>query len=605
MQQTTDIEDIAKDKAQRVLARTYATPTCDDVARFEPLVRELIATSAPVDRLKARFRFSGKNSFLLQIFHALQSRSGHTMYSPENEQHLRERLKIKKGKSNSGVLVITVFTSPYPEYTDEDGNTHVVQPFTCKQNCAYCPNQPGQPRSYLELEPGVQRANRNHFDPRAQMWDRMQSLDLIGHPVDKLEILVLGGTWSHYPRPYQEQFVRDLYYSANTFHDPQPRRPPLPLEDEQRINRTAKCKVIGLTLETRPDAITTDEIIRFRKYGATRVQLGVQHTDDSILKAIQRGCTTQDAIRAIALLKDAAFKIDIHLMPNLPTSTPQKDKHMFLDQLLGLSHPVPVRHTVTTTKRPTLYESYALTHPELQADQWKIYPTMITPYTHIKTLYEQGIYKPYSNTDLDDVLLETLAHMFPWIRINRLVRDISGDYVILGPEGNARQNLEAQLLAEGKHCQCIRCREVKDAPFDPNYTLVTRHYNASGGDEYFISAESPDTRTLYGFLRLRIPVTNFFPELSGCALLRELHVYGQLQTTSSTPSPHLTTTATQHKGIGHTLIQHAIHIARNRHHLSAMAVIPGEGVRAYYQDKHGFQDTPGLGRFMKLVFQNS
>lgn len=176
-----------------------------------------------------------------------------------------------------------------------------------RRNCHYCPNEPGQPRSYLHDEPAVLRANQNGFDPVLQFTDRAATLAVNGHPVDKIEILVLGGTWASYPHAYQEAFCRDLFYAANTFHERE-KRPRLGIEEEQRLNEAAACKVIGLTLETRPDTITPEEIRRLRRYGCTRVQLGVQHSDDDILRKINRGCTTEDTIRALRLLKDTCYK---------------------------------------------------------------------------------------------------------------------------------------------------------------------------------------------------------------------------------------------------------------------------------------------------------
>lgn len=261
--------------------------------------------------------------------------------------------------------MITVLTSPYPEY---DGK---VQQFSCKWNCHFCPNEPGQPRSYLHDEPAVLRANHNGFDPVLQFTDRAATLAVNGHPVDKIEVLVLGGTWSSYPHAYQEVFCRDLFYAANTFHERE-KRPRQGLEEEQRLNEAAACKIIGLTLETRPDTITPDEVRRLRRYGCTRVQLGVQHSDDAILRKINRGCTNDDTVRALRLLKDVCYKargravvcaepthadrpivsadccasnanqlchvsapqIDIHLMPNLPGASPEIDREMF-DRVLS------------------------------------------------------------------------------------------------------------------------------------------------------------------------------------------------------------------------------------------------------------------------------
>lgn len=594
MSKVIDIEELNK-KADGLKSLQFAEPTEMCVVRYAPILHELAVkpqmTESEFKQLKRKYNFNGKNSFLLQIFAILKKRK---LVDPGYEDVIRMRLRIKKGKSLSGVLVITVFTSPFPTYHDVGGNLH-VQSFTCRNDCHYCPNQPNMPRSYLELEPGVLRASRNNFDTCEQIWDRLNALYRVGHPIDKLEVLVLGATFSHYPIEYQEEFCRDVYYAANTFVDPVPRRTKLSIEYEKKVNSISATKVIGLTLETRPDMITPEELVRFRKYGCTRVQLGLQHTDNEVLRKINRGCTNEDAIRAIKLLKDSCFKIDIHIMPNLYGSSIEKDTDMFLNQLLRLNSPIPKRHQVTCDE---LHEFWDLKCPELIVDQWKIYPTMIVPYTKIKELYEQGVYKPYSNEELENLLLHVLAIMYPFIRINRLVRDISGDYIIVGADSNMRQDLEKTLVHEGKHCMCIRSREVKDKAWDGSYMLVIREYEASQGREYFISAESHDTKTLYGFLRLRIPsskINEVFEELSFCALLRELHVYGQLQETAG-----CSVGGVQHKGLGKVLIEKAKIIAKNNGYFK-IAVIPGEGVREYYAAR-GFVDSMDKGKFMFCEF---
>ena len=300
---------------------------------------------------------------------------------------LRRFLIKKAQKSQSGVIVITVFTSAYPKVGEKE------QKFSCKWNCYYCPNEPGQPRSYLHDEPGVLRANRNDFDAVKQFLDRAVTLAVNGHPIDKVELLVLGGTWESYPVEYQETFIRDLFYAANTFFE-RNKRERKSLEEEKKINEKTQCKIIGLTLETRPDCITKEELVRFRKYGCTRVQLGIQHTNDDILKKINRGHTNQDAIRAIQLLRDVGYKMDIHLMPNLPGSSPEMDTEMF---------------------------NYVLNSPDLQADQWKIYPCEVTPWTVIKKWYDEGKFIPYSDEKLIEVIKAVKVKVHPWIRLNRVV----------------------------------------------------------------------------------------------------------------------------------------------------------------------------------------
>ncbi len=334
-------------------------------------------------------------------------------------------------------------------------------------------------------------------------------------------------------------------------------------------NESAAVKIIGITLETRPDCITAEELRRFRYYGCTRVQLGIQHTDDEILKKINRGCTNEDAIRAMTLLRDCCYKTDIHLMPNLPGSNPKKDKEMF---------------------------EYVLHSPDLQADQWKIYPCEITPWTVIKKWYDAGEYKPYSDDELIELLMDVKAQVHPWIRLNRVIRDIPSQYILGGmDEPNLRQVICNRMIKRGTPCRCIRCREVKtDDEAIASAELVIRKYRANEGKEFFISFETPDRSKICGFARLRLsktPGAGIFPELEGAALVRELHVYGQLiSTTDKQKKSHA-----QHTGFGTQLMQKSEEIARE-HGFSKIAVIAGVGVRNFYR-KLGFE-LEGEGELM-------
>ncbi|KAF1333536.1 Elongator complex protein, partial [Globisporangium splendens] len=482
-----------------------------------------------------------------------------------------EKLLVKKAqKSQSGVLVVTVLTSPYPQV----GNKK--QKFSCQWNCYYCPNEPGQPRSYLHDEPSVLRANRNDFDPVFQFCDRAVTLAMNGHPVDKIELLVLGGTWASYPHEYQEAFIRDLFYAANTFFERE-KRPRKSLQEEKSENEDAAVKIIGITLETRPDCINPDELRRFRRYGCTRVQLGIQHTDDEILTKINRGCTTKDAIAAMRMLRDCCYKTDIHLMPNLPGSDPEKDRKMF---------------------------EYVLHSEDLQADQWKIYPCEITPWTVIKKWYDAGEYVPYADDTLIELLMKVKAQVHPWIRLNRVIRDIPSQYILGGmDEPNLRQVICNRMIKEGKPCKCIRCREVKtDDKAISSAELVVRKYRANEGDEYFLSFETPDRTKICGFARLRIskcPGAGIFPELEGAALIRELHVYGQLVAAGAKNKKIVAdddeASQAQHIGFGTQLMNKAEEIARAQG-FKKVAVIAGVGVRNFYR-RLGFE-VEGEGELM-------
>ena len=510
------------------------------------------------------------------------------------DNNLLTDFSIRKiGKSHSGVSVITVLTSPFPKYIKEDG-TEVVQKFSCGKDCAYCPKEEAreennwveQPRSYISSEPAVSRANRNNFDAVAQFFDRANALELCGHPIDKIEILILGGTWSHYPQKYKEQFCRDIYYSANIFNLGKMRER-LSLEKEIEINETADVRIIGLTIETRPDCINKRELIELRNYGVTRVQIGIQHLDDDILTLINRRCSHEDTVKSIELLKSNCFKIDIHIMPDLPGTSPEIDKDMF-DKFL--SHDI-VSISPNPDSGENLNIKYDIDYPELQVDQWKIYPTMVTRWTKIKEWYDADLYKPYSEEDngnkLIELLIDVKQKVFPWIRLNRIIRDIPSTEIYGGTDKvNMRQDIHKIFKSKGYICNCIRCREVKTQKYTPeDIELVVREYHASNGIEYFISFESKDRTKLIGFLRLRINYHKdkiFFPELMNCSLIRELHVYGQLVKHNEKCNGN-----SQHFGFGKRLLKHSEKISKT-YGIRKIAVISGVGVKDYYK-KQGFK----------------
>ncbi len=492
-----------------------------------------------------------------------------------------EEFNIRKiSRTNSGITQITVLSSPYPN----------GQAFSCEHNCYYCPNEPAhegneftaQPRSYLYREPAVHRANVNKFDGANQMWDRMSTLSLCGLPIDKLEVMVLGGTWGSYPTNYRIEFIRDLYYAANTFYIKNDlRRERYTLDEEIEINTDADVRIIGLTLETRPDHITKNELILLRKMNCTRVQIGVQHTDDYILKKINRGCYLADTKRAIKNLLNCGLKVDVHLMFDLPFSTPEKDKVMI---------------------------DLMLTDIDLRFDQVKIYPFASLDWTETKKWEDKGEYLHYTSEELIDVIIYAKTKMHPWIRINRVIRDIPGDYITAGNDiTNLRQIIEKQMKTNNLICHCIRCREVKNKQIGINCIdtaeLKIRKYIASDGIEYFISIETPDEKIIYGFCRLRLykksgyimdkepsirnpksteQEVNVFSYLNECAIVRELHVYGNM-----TPVDKERNMTAQHRGFGKKLLAEAEKIAQYNDYYK-IAVISGVGVRKYYM-KQGYK----------------
>jgi ELP3 family radical SAM enzyme/protein acetyltransferase len=522
------------------------------------------ATVGDIDRFKKsiqkKYKYTLSNAEFIRIYKHLHL----------DNQQLRNLITKKKCKSDSGVLVITVLTSAHPEYIDEDGEAKLAR-FSCKHDCAYCPNEPAhegnnwvaQPRSYLYSEPAVLRANANDFDPIKQMNSRITSLINMGHIPDKLEIIVLGGTWSEYPRYYQDRFISDLYYAANVYFDDGcdggggVKRLLRTLEEEIEINETAKVHIIGLTLETRPDTITIEEIANFRRYNCTRVQLGVQHTSNAVLKKIMRGHTIERAYEAIKLLKNNCYKVDIHIMPNLPGASFEIDKAMLEE---------------------VLYDE------RIQVDQYKIYPTAIVPFTRIKRWFDEGKYVPYDDLLLYELIKEFKQKVQRYKRLNRIIRDIPGHYIEGGYSTkfvNMRQLLQDDMRRNKWGCECIRCREVKgNSVALDTIQFNCETYRASGGDEYHLSFDTD--KYLIGFLRLRLPEQLYGSDtvlecIRGCALIRELHVYSNLNNVGNNIEGSL-----QHKGFGKQLVAKAEEIAKQNGYRK-VAIISGTGVREYYK----------------------
>ena len=456
------------------------------------------------------------------------------IYLAHNVNLLKILLQKKPSRNISGITSVTLLTSPHPN----------GQSFSCSHNCYYCPNEPAhegnnfqdQPRSYLYNEPAVRRANENKFLAIDQMLSRLNTLYMNGHEIDKLEIILEGGTYTEYPPDYLEEFNRDIFYIANTYFDSEAnseaKREKLSIFEEMKINQTAKVHIIGICIETRPDAIDDIWIRRFREWGITRIQLGVQHVDNFILKKINRGHTIETALECMKYLKDNAFKIDIHIMPDLPYSTPDLDKQMF-DFVYSKVHP----------------------------DQMKIYPCEVTPWTIIEKWYKEGKYTPYSEIcmrDLFEVIKYGMETCPPYVRLPRVIRDIPISYIQAGnPHSNLRQMIDEELNKDGNSCRDLRSREIGR---HIKYYNESAHYNitefeANGGTEYFIQYESWDKKAVFGFIRMRFPAKDHnpvFPILKNKALIRELHVYG---TTNSVGSYNTGDIAAQHKGVGSRLLK--------------------------------------------------
>ena len=464
-------------------------------------------------------------------------------------------------RSDSGILNVSVSLPP--------------DRFSCKYNCHFCPNEPGMPRSYLSNEDVFARASKVEFNTIKQVYGRLDVLRHNGHPIDKIEFRVLGGTFSCYDHSITDEFIRDLYYAANTYFDARDREPGT-IEEEQAINVYAKAHVVGLGVETRPDEIDENEIIRFRRYGVTRVELGVQHTDDALLRKVNRGHGVKHSRRAIKLLKDYGFKVEIHIMTDLPGATPDGDKDCY---------------------RQVLRDD-----PDLIPDYMKDYPCLDVSFTKIREWKKEGKWQPYSDKtpdarDLRDVLIYRQSLTPKWVRVIRVQRDFKPDdekHGFLGFKSDTLQSNLAQVVKDeaekrGIYCKCIRCCEVRNANFkEEEIQFVSQSFPASGGTEYFISAEveRPNRHILLGFIRLRFSnalENSIIPELKGnTGMIRELHVYGKIKEVSSTSSSG----TAQHLGIGSKLLKAAEEIAM-KHRVEKIAIISGIGVRDYYR-KRGY-----------------
>ncbi len=451
---------------------------------------------------------------------------------------LENILKSKKIRTASGVAVIAVLTKPYP----------------CPGNCIYCPSEKAMPKSYLSNEPAVMRAISAKFNPYQQVKRRLQALFINGHSIDKIELIVMGGTFSYLPKKYQTWFVCECFRACNDYADRKVHKigkPKKSLEMEQKKNESAKIRIVGLTLETRPDYISEKEIINFRKLGCTRVELGVQSIFDPVLKLNKRGHGTQETIHATRLLKDAGFKINYHIMPGLLGSTPQKDIRMFRE---------------------------LFNNPDFQPDMLKIYPTIVNDKSELWKFWKDGKYQPLTNQQFEKIIIEIKNEIIPpYVRIQRLIRDVPESEIAAGPNiSNLRQ-----LIIKKVNCQCIRCREIKDH-YDAKEKIILNRidYSASNGKEIFLQFVSPNKQKLFALLRLRISenINHFIPALKNSALIRELHTYGKLTEISRKDD-----LSPQHQGLGKKLIQKAEEIAQEEFGIKKIAVISGIGVRNYYR----------------------
>lgn len=407
------------------------------------------------------------------------------------------------------------------------------------------------PKSYIDTEPGAMRALRLRFDPFQQVTKRIQALEDNGHIPEKCELIVLGGTWTAYPKDYQEWFMKRCYDGFN--NDPR-EEGAATLEEAKTLNETAQYRVIGCTLETRPDHIDEAEVKRLRWFGATRVQIGVQTLNKHVLALTLRDQTNERVQAATQLLKEAGLKITYHMMQNLPGAVPSTD----LQDIKTI-----------------------FTNSGYQPDHIKIYPCVVVKSAPLYRHWKSGKYKSYSQETLTSLLADIKSQVPRYVRIERLVRDIPENSI---EGGNTVTNLRQIMQQRGVVCVCIRCREPRaDISGIETAQLFVEEYDSADGKEYFIALEDDIRKKLFGFVRLRLQQRehHWYEELQDCAIIRELHVYGQLVPVAEEG------TAVQHRGFGRKLMETAEQIAREQG-FKKIAVIAGVGVRRYYE-KLGYQ----------------
>ncbi len=506
------------------------------------------------------------------------------------ERAFVERIRMKPVRTLSGVAPVTVLTKPFP----------------CPGRCIFCPSDVRMPKSYLADEPGAQRAAQHRFDPYAQTLSRLLTLHNIGHEVDKVELNILGGTWTYYPEDYKIWFVLRCFEALNDFSSRLPsrsldlaangpdfsllqelvdgrsptrsynrivseyaNRQPTPsgpaesagwgdLRRVQKVNETAEARCVGLAVETRPDYLSLEEVVRIRRLGATRVQIGYQSLSDEVLRLNRRGHDVAATRRAMRLLRAAGFKIHAHWMPNLYGSSPELDMQDF---------------------------GRIFSDPDFRPDELKIYPCSLIDSAELVSHYDEGLWRPYDHQQLLGVLTSCLSLTPPYCRLTRVIRDIPSTDIVAGnKKTNFRELAELELSRRGLPSPDIRAREVREQRVDPHRLRLQRlDYATAVGTEVFLQLVTPDDR-LAAFLRLSMPQhAAGIQEIRDSALIREVHVYGRLAAIGDSAAGRA-----QHTGLGRSLIEQAELIAKGAGYPD-LAVISSVGTREYYRGL-GFAD---------------
>ncbi|MCL4871191.1 MAG: tRNA uridine(34) 5-carboxymethylaminomethyl modification radical SAM/GNAT enzyme Elp3 [Anaerolineae bacterium] len=519
-------------------ARRELPPMTGQEALYARLIEALVAvrplTEKRYRRLMSQYARQGLpwlgKEKLLRIYRQLCDQ-GFLTFDPD----VPLVLQTKPTRTQAGVTVVTVLTKPYP----------------CPGQCIFCPTDVRMPKSYLHDEPGAQRAERHAFDPYNQTIARIRALEKIGHPAEKIELLILGGTWSSYRRDYQEWFVQRCLDALNGVDS-------ATLAEAQERNAIASRRNVGLVIETRQDHIDTDELRWLRYLGVTKVQVGIQSLDERVLALNKRGHDVQSTRNAFRLLRLAGFKIHGHWMANLLGATPESDIEDF---------------------------GRLWSDPAIRPDELKLYPCMLLEQAELYAYWQRGEYRPYSEDELVELLVACKAQVPRYVRLNRVIRDFPTTNVVEGnKKANLRELAQQKLQERGLRCRCIRCREIRRDPVTlAELKLVVTSYDTDATHEYFLSYETADER-IAGFLRLSFPHQDIalpLPELAGHAMIREVHVYGP-----SLPLGEESEGEAQHIGLGSRLIAQAKTMAREAGY-SHLAVISAIGTREYYA-RHGF-----------------
>ncbi|MDH4268764.1 MAG: tRNA uridine(34) 5-carboxymethylaminomethyl modification radical SAM/GNAT enzyme Elp3 [Dehalococcoidia bacterium] len=416
----------------------------------------------------------------------------------------------------------------------------MAKPFPCPGKCVYCPSSPEAPKSYTAESPAVLRARSCGFDAKKQVEIRLKTLAEMGHARDKVELIVMGGTFLYYPQDYQYQFIKDCYDALTGITSSS-------LQEAKKLNENTEHRCVGLCIETRPDFCGEEEIRRMLDFGTTRVELGVQTLDDEIHCLTKRGHGVAEVISATRLLRDRGFKVYYHWMPGLPGSTPEHD--------LELSR--------------QLFED-----ARFRPDGLKLYPTLVVRGSELETWYRDNRYQPYCDEVMIDSLVAIKILIPKYVRISRLMRDIPSKFIIAGSRDLAlRGTIRKKMEQAGVRCNCIRCREYghrrRDGWLIGGPQLTRLDYETLGGKEIFLSYED-ENETLFGLLRLRVNEEK--------AIVRELHIFGP-----EVPLGTRLEQGAQHHGLGERLVREAERIAREESKADRLSVLSGVGAREYYR----------------------